>query len=59
MLPIDQSSQLVFSKVTLPRSLHAEQIHKSYQTILIDWLEKQTMENIGPCSTTDFQAGGG
>lgn len=36
---IDQNSQLIFSQVTLPSSLHAEQhIHKNYQTILLtDW----------------------
>lgn len=41
MLPIDQKSQLIFSQLTLPSSLHAEQIHKNYQTILLTgWKNK-------------------
>lgn len=40
-LPIDQIYQLIFSQVTLPSSLHAEQIHKNYQTILLtSWKNK-------------------
>lgn len=35
MIPTDQNSQLIFRKVTLPSSLHAEQIHKNYQIILL------------------------
>lgn len=52
---IDQNSQFIFSQVTLPSSLHAEQhIHKNYQTILLTGWKKKTMENVGPCSATDF-----
>lgn len=38
---IDENYQLIFSQVTLPSSLHAEQIHKNYQTILLtSWKNK-------------------
>lgn len=41
MLPTDQNSQLIFSKVTHPSALHEEQIHKNYQTILLTgWKNK-------------------
>lgn len=41
MISIDQNNQLIFSKITLPSSLHAEQIHINYQTILLTgWKNK-------------------
>lgn len=43
---IDLNSQLLFSQVTLPSSLHAEQhIHKNYQTTLLTGWKK----NYGKC----------